>query len=62
MSHPGGHYTDGVEVFLNSWTLNNGEIIKGNFSRADTFNLYLENEQGSFLFPYILLLNKISNW
>lgn len=51
MSHPGGHYTGGGDVFLNSWALSNGEIIKGNFSRADAFNLYLENEKGIFPVP-----------
>ncbi|NBT15261.1 MAG: YHYH protein [Chitinophagia bacterium] len=51
MAHPGGHYSESDKSYLNTWSLQNGETFKGNFSRADEQNLYLENESGVFSVP-----------
>lgn len=45
-AHPGGHYHNGDGIFLNSWRLKSGAIIKGNFSFAKENRIYLEQEEG----------------
>jgi hypothetical protein len=46
-AHPGGHYQKGDDTVFNNWQLQNGEIIKGNFSFYKNNAIYLEQEGGS---------------
>ena len=45
-AHPGGHYHKGDAHILNTWTLQSGETIRGNFSFTKDDKIFLEQEDG----------------
>ena len=45
-AHPGGHYHKGDGTVFNTWRLNSGELIKGNFSFAKDNKIFLEQADG----------------
>lgn len=47
-AHPGGHYHKGD--VLNSWTLTNGQIVMGNFSKGYGDQLVLEQLGGKLIY------------
>jgi len=46
-AHPGGHYQKGDGNIYNTWRLNNGEVVKGNFSFTKEDKIFIEQENGS---------------
>ncbi len=56
-AHPGGHFQKGDGTIYNSWRLNTGEVIKGNYSFAKENIIFLEQEDGSIKSIEIALLN-----
>jgi hypothetical protein len=49
LAHPGGHYHKGDGNVLNTWRLNSGKTIQGNFSFAKDNTIYLEQEEGKIV-------------
>jgi hypothetical protein len=47
--HPGGHYHKGDGAVLNNWELQNGTMLKGNFSMGKGDFILLEQEEGKML-------------
>lgn len=45
-AHSGGHFHKGDQVPLNTWRLNSGKTIRGNFYFAKDNTLFLEQEEG----------------
>lgn len=45
-AHWGGHSKESNPVALNTWTLQNGQVVKGNFSFAKGEAIYLEDVNG----------------
>jgi hypothetical protein len=45
-AHPGGHYQKGDGTIFNTWRLNSGEVIRGNFSFAKENKIFIEQENG----------------
>ena len=57
-AHPGGHYHKGDAHILNTWTLQSGETIRGNFSFTKDDKIFLEQEDGiikSILFNDLII-------
>lgn len=48
-SHPGGHYHKGDATVFNTWTLKNGQQLKGNFSMGKADFILLEQEEGQMI-------------
>jgi hypothetical protein len=48
-AHSGGHFHKGELVSLNTWSLNSGKTIKGNFSFAKDNTIFLEQEEGRII-------------
>ena len=53
MAHEGGHYANGKDMVLNTWKLQSGELIQGNFSFAKDDKIFLEQEGGQIKSIYI---------
>ena len=53
MAHEGGHYANGKDMVLNTWKLQSGELIQGNFSFAKDDKVFLEQEGGQIKSIYI---------
>ena len=49
LAHPGGHYHKWDGNVLNTWRLNSGKTIQGNFSFAKDNTIYLEQEEGKIV-------------
>ena len=57
-AHSGGHYHKGDALILNTWTLQSGETIIGNFSFTKDDKIFLEQEDGiikSILFNDLMI-------
>lgn len=57
-AHSGGHYHKGDVLILNTWTLQSGETIIGNFSFTKDDKIFLEQEDGiikSILFNDLMI-------
>jgi hypothetical protein len=48
-SHPGGHYHANDGTIFNTWTLKNGDMVKGNFSMGNGNIMILEQEEGKLI-------------
>ena len=48
-AHEGGHYHRGYGTVFNSWSLLNGQQIKGNFANGNREFILLEQEEGKML-------------
>ena len=53
MAHEGGHYANGKDIVLNTWKLQSGQLIQGNFSFAKDDKIFLEQEGGQIKSIYI---------
>jgi hypothetical protein len=48
-AHEGGHFHKGDGAVMNTWQLENGKVIRGNFSNGDKYFVYLEQEEGKII-------------
>ena len=48
-AHSGGHFHKEDQVFLNTWRMNSGKTIRGNFSFAKDNTIFLEQEEGRII-------------